>query len=115
MKVTPQMPSSFKEFAGHVEPRDENCAAQLRFGHPLKQSELNVSTISLPNRIKSNSLSSRSVRSAPPEPEPADAPEPGRAGRPPQAYHGAQVGLEGWPSAVPAVDERGPGCAYGAR
>ncbi|EDS43561.1 proteasome maturation protein [Culex quinquefasciatus] len=41
VKVTPQMPSSFKEFAGHVEPRDENCAAQLRFGHPLKQSELN--------------------------------------------------------------------------
>ncbi|XP_055542103.1 proteasome maturation protein isoform X1 [Wyeomyia smithii] len=41
IKVAPQMPSSFKEFAGHVAPLDESCSAQLQTVHPLKQSELN--------------------------------------------------------------------------
>ncbi|XP_055600265.1 proteasome maturation protein-like [Uranotaenia lowii] len=41
IKVAPQMPSTFKEFTGHNSPLDENCAAQLQFVHPLKQSEKN--------------------------------------------------------------------------
>ncbi|XP_058122211.1 proteasome maturation protein [Anopheles coustani] len=41
IKVTPKMPSTFNEFSGHLEPRDETCVAQLQAVHPLKQSELN--------------------------------------------------------------------------
>uniref|UniRef100_A0A182MPB2 Proteasome maturation protein n=1 Tax=Anopheles culicifacies TaxID=139723 RepID=A0A182MPB2_9DIPT len=41
LKVTPKMPATFNEFLGHLEPRDETCAAQLQTVHPLKQSELN--------------------------------------------------------------------------
>lgn len=49
IKVAPQMPSTFKEFAGHVAPLDESCAAQLQTVHPLKQSELNVSVLDKKN------------------------------------------------------------------
>ncbi|XP_062551662.1 proteasome maturation protein [Armigeres subalbatus] len=41
IKVAPQMPNTFNDFAGHVAPLDESCAAQLQTVHPLKQSELN--------------------------------------------------------------------------
>ena len=47
------MPATFNEFMGHLEPRDETCVAQLQAVHPLKQSELNVSTVRcrLPKRF----------------------------------------------------------------
>lgn len=38
------MPETFTVGMNHAQPTDLNCGAQIAFVHPLKDSELNVST-----------------------------------------------------------------------